>query len=438
MIALAEELGLSDELSFHPVGVGFFIDGKMYPFNGIGDFLRFPPLSPPARARLAWFVAPVPAAPATTTALEDVPLKRWLARHCGRQVVERIWEPLLNSRFDSSPRGAAGDLPVGAHEPHALGARQGRRRRGDGLPDAAGTRRSSLRRRRRARSSASDMRLGAGVEGLVQDEPPARSPGCRSTARPMQLRPDDPDAAAAGARRPAARDAAAACSAPTRKRYLGVVCLILKLTRSLTALLLDQHLRPDADHDRRRDLARRRHRAHRRAASRLPAEVLRCRARPSSAEDDESIYRRFTEMLASVWCPTSADEDVVDWTVQRAPLVEPVHALGHEPRIARSGPASRASRSPRPARSTRACSTASRLLGWPSASPRRRWGALASPAVSASLPLGTLGVRRSRRSARSCSGMAGSPLSWRSGVSTVSATASAATISPAPTLNASR
>ena len=53
---------MSDELSFTPVGVGFFVDGKMYPFNGIGDFLRFPPLSPPARARLAWFVAAVPAA----------------------------------------------------------------------------------------------------------------------------------------------------------------------------------------------------------------------------------------------------------------------------------------------------------------------------------------------------------------------------------------
>jgi protoporphyrinogen oxidase len=56
MIGLVEELGLTDQLSFNPVGVGFFIDGQMHPFNGIGDFLRFPPLSPGARARLAWFV----------------------------------------------------------------------------------------------------------------------------------------------------------------------------------------------------------------------------------------------------------------------------------------------------------------------------------------------------------------------------------------------
>ncbi len=51
MIALIEELGLTDQLSFNPVGVGFFIDGQMHPFNGIGDFLRFPrSRRPPAPA----------------------------------------------------------------------------------------------------------------------------------------------------------------------------------------------------------------------------------------------------------------------------------------------------------------------------------------------------------------------------------------------------
>jgi protoporphyrinogen oxidase len=54
---------------------------------------------------------------------------------------------------------------------------------------------------------------------------------------------------------------------------------------------------------------------------------------PEFSEDDESIYKRFTAMLARL-APDFSDEDVVDWTVQRAPLVEPVHALGHEPRTA--------------------------------------------------------------------------------------------------------
>ena len=63
MITLSEELGLGDDLSFSPVGVGFFVDGKMYPFNGIGDFLTLP-AAVAAGARPAGVVRrPVPVAP---------------------------------------------------------------------------------------------------------------------------------------------------------------------------------------------------------------------------------------------------------------------------------------------------------------------------------------------------------------------------------------
>jgi protoporphyrinogen oxidase len=54
---------------------------------------------------------------------------------------------------------------------------------------------------------------------------------------------------------------------------------------------------------------------------------------PEFTEDDESIYRRFTAMLGRL-APTFREEDVVDWTVQRTPVIEPVHALGHTPRVA--------------------------------------------------------------------------------------------------------
>jgi protoporphyrinogen oxidase len=45
MIETAEELGLGGELHFSPTGVGFFIDGTLHPLNGVGDFLRFSPLT---------------------------------------------------------------------------------------------------------------------------------------------------------------------------------------------------------------------------------------------------------------------------------------------------------------------------------------------------------------------------------------------------------
>ena len=105
MIAMAEEVGLGDQLRFRPVGAGFFADGEMHDFNGIGDLLRFSPLGPLARLRLGWFVAQCQLRssyePARRTAARDLaapPLRQ-------SRSVERIWKPLLDSRFDGDPSG---------------------------------------------------------------------------------------------------------------------------------------------------------------------------------------------------------------------------------------------------------------------------------------------------------------------------------------------
>jgi len=56
---------------------------------------------------------------------------------------------------------------------------------------------------------------------------------------------------------------------------------------------------------------------------------------PEQSEDDESVYRRFTDYLARL-SPGFSRDEVVDWTVQRAKLVEPVHQVrgGEGPRVA--------------------------------------------------------------------------------------------------------
>ncbi len=48
---------------------------------------------------------------------------------------------------------------------------------------------------------------------------------------------------------------------------------------------------------------------------------------------DQQVYDRFTEMVAKL-SPAFSHEQVIDWTVQRAPTVEPVHAKGVAPREA--------------------------------------------------------------------------------------------------------
>ena len=328
MLALTDEVGLSDKVSFSPVGVGFWSDGRMVSLNGIGDFLRFPLLSPVGRARLAWFVVQCQLR-RRWDSLEDQPLLPWLRRHCGKAVVERIWKPLLDSRFDSRH----GELPATYMWARTNRMRSARTGQGSGetmgciegghetLVDAIAE---------RARSLGVDIRVDARVEGLTRGDNGAVT-GVRvdgvdepfdltvSTLQPPALKYLLPE------------DLAGLLDAYP-KRYLGVVCLVLKVRESLlphysvniceptpiTTVVETSHV-VGTDHT---------------DGLRLVYIPKYCEATaPEFAEDDQSVYDRFTAKLAEL-SPAFRHEDVVDWTVQRAPLVEPVHASGAEPRVA--------------------------------------------------------------------------------------------------------
>jgi protoporphyrinogen oxidase len=328
MLALADELGLSDEITFSPVGVGFYADGRMHPFNGLGDFARFPVLSPLGRARLAWFVLQCQLRRGYSD-LEDTPLQDWLVRHCGRKVYDRIWRPLLDSRFD----GDHAELPAtylwartnrmrSARKTGASGEVMGCLRGGhERLITAAAERAAEL---------GADIRLGAGVEGLELDAD-GRVAGVRVDGEVERF-----DLTIATLQPPALRrllpESLHGLLEAYPRRYLGVVCLVLKLRRSLlpyysvnicdptpiTTVVETSHV-VGTDHTDGMRLAY------------LPkyCEV----SAPEFSEDDQSIYDRFTGMLGRL-APDFRHEDVVDWTVQRAPLVEPVHERGRMPRTA--------------------------------------------------------------------------------------------------------
>ena len=327
MITLSEELGLGDDLSFSPVGAGFFVDGRMYPFNGIGDFMKFPPLSPPARARLAWFVAQCQLRK-DYASLEDVPLLDWLQRHCGSQVVERIWKPLLNSRFDSS----YDELPA-----TYLWARTNRMRsaRKGGGSEMMGCLKGGHERLvdalvAKARSLGVEMHLGAQVQQLAHD-PDAGVTGVIVGGEEMRF-----DLTVPTLQPPALvnllPDALRGLLDAYPRRYLGVVCLVMTARRSMspyysvnicdptpiTTVVETSHVVGTEHTD----------------GLRLLYLPKYCEASaPEFTEDDESVYRRFTDMLARI-SPGFTDDDIVDWTVQRAKVVEPVHARGHSPRLA--------------------------------------------------------------------------------------------------------
>jgi protoporphyrinogen oxidase len=322
MIAMAEEVGLGDQLRFQPVGAGFFADEKMHDFNGVGDLLRFSPLSPPARLRLGWFVAQCQLR-SSYSGLENLPLETWLRRHCGREVTERIWKPLLASRFD----GDFADLPatyLWARTRRMSGARQG----GGGgseemghiigghqrLIDAMVARAEELGVRARAEAPVRGLSIAedGSVTGVELEGETLEFDLTIPTLQPPALRFLLPDRHQG-------------LLAPYPERWLGCVCVVIKVKRSLLPYYATNIVEPTPI-----------------TSAIETSQVVGTEhtdglhlvyipkycdpGAPEQSEDDESVYRRFTDYLGRL-SPGFSRDEVVDWTVQRAKLVEPVHAL---------------------------------------------------------------------------------------------------------------
>ncbi|HEY7453588.1 MAG TPA: FAD-dependent oxidoreductase [Thermoleophilaceae bacterium] len=107
VIELAAELGLKQSIRWRPLGVGFFHDGRLASMSTPLELLRFPGLSASERARLVAFVARCRLI-SDQDALDKEPIESWTRRVAGDALWERLWRPLLDSKFD----GAYHDLPA--------------------------------------------------------------------------------------------------------------------------------------------------------------------------------------------------------------------------------------------------------------------------------------------------------------------------------------
>lgn len=96
--ALLDELSLTDELRWVTTRTGFFVEGRLYPFSGMLDFVRFPPLSLVQKARLAATILRASRIE-NWLPLEQMTAVDWLTHHCGRKTVEDIWLPLLRAKL---------------------------------------------------------------------------------------------------------------------------------------------------------------------------------------------------------------------------------------------------------------------------------------------------------------------------------------------------
>ena len=322
MIAMAEEVGLGDALRFSSVGAGFFADGEMHDFNGVADLLRFAPLSPPARLRLGWFVAQCQLR-GSHERLDRIPLESWLRRHCGREVVERIWKPLLASRFDGDPSGLPATY-LWARTRRMSGARESRGSGGEAMGHIVGGHQRLIdAMAARARELGVETRVEAPVSGL------ALAGDGAVTGVELEGETLDFDLTIPTLQPPALRhllpERHRGLLAPYPQRWLGVVCLILKVPRSLLPYYAVNIVEPTpvtSAVETTQVLG-----TERTDGLHLVYMPKYCAPDASEqSEDDESVYRRFSDYLARL-SPGFSREEVVDWTVQRAKLVEPVHTL---------------------------------------------------------------------------------------------------------------
>jgi len=320
VLGLADELGLRDKFRFRPTKVGFYDDGRLFSMTSPKEFLTFPLLPMHDRLRLATFVARCQLKK-THEDLDNEPLLDWLTRLCGRRVVEKMWKPLLDSKFD----GRYDDLP--ATYIWARTRRMGTTRDRSGrevmgwLEGGYQTLIDALERK--IRELGGEVRAGTAVDQIA---------GANGRAMGLvidgQLRPFDfvlctlapPQARMLLA--PSLLDQAPA----DHCRYLGVICLLLRVKRSVSPYY---HLNIT---DRRVPLTTIVETTHVVDPEYVGGTLLYVSkyvdpSHPDHGRDPEEVERDYRRYAQTIF-PDLRDDEIVSSIVQRARVTEPVHLVG--------------------------------------------------------------------------------------------------------------
>lgn len=99
LIDTCPRIGIDERLKWRETRTGFFYDGRLYRFGSPIDLLRFRPLSLVDKARFGLNVL-YSRRFRTWSKLEDLPAKQWLIDQLGARTYSVIWDPLLRVKFD--------------------------------------------------------------------------------------------------------------------------------------------------------------------------------------------------------------------------------------------------------------------------------------------------------------------------------------------------
>jgi len=101
IIDLIEELGLGDRLRWIESKVGWYEDGKIYPFVTPVDLLRFGPLPPIDRVRLGLMGVKLRGKD-DWEEFEHITCKDWIEQNVSTKVFEKVWGPLLIGKYGTA------------------------------------------------------------------------------------------------------------------------------------------------------------------------------------------------------------------------------------------------------------------------------------------------------------------------------------------------
>jgi protoporphyrinogen oxidase len=318
---LAADVGLGDDhFRFRTTRVGFYQAGQVTSMSSVRQLLTFPGLRPVDRVRLGAFVARCQLK-GEYADLEQIQLEAWLRRMCGNRLWNDLWRPLLDSKFD----GNFDDLPatyLWARTRRMAGTRDKAAREVMGTIDG-GYQVLVDRLAERIRALGGEVHTSTPVSfvpcadgralGVVLDRGLRQHDFVVTT----QLRP-----ALGLLLAPALQDALGADPC----RYLGVVCLVARVRRSVSpyyALNIT---------DRRVPLTTVVETTHVVDPERVGGSLLYVPryVDPDSGELERSsadIRREYLGLVRQMF-PTFDPADVIAAQVARARVAEPVHVLG--------------------------------------------------------------------------------------------------------------
>jgi protoporphyrinogen oxidase len=95
---LVKELGMEGDIMLLPTRTGMYFNGRQWKLSTPMDLLRFKALSLVDRVRLGLLVLQVRRIKDWKT-IEHLSIREWLESLCGKKVYKIVWEPLINSKF---------------------------------------------------------------------------------------------------------------------------------------------------------------------------------------------------------------------------------------------------------------------------------------------------------------------------------------------------